>query len=94
MEGLAKPGGSSFLPPWPSWARKVGLGGGSALRITTQPLIPSDIQSGWELADEAGNIDPHTTTPKVSSLLSPPSRCLQLFPIQNSGSGISIKSIN
>ena len=64
MDGPAKPDGSSFLPPWPSWARKVGLGGGSALRITTQPLIPSDIQSGWELADEAGDIDPTHPLPK------------------------------
>lgn len=42
----ARPDGSSFLPPRPGWARKVGLGGvgvgcgegGSAVRITAQPL--------------------------------------------------------
>lgn len=37
---------------------------------------------------------PHPTTPEVSSSLSPPPRCQQLFPTQNSGIGIFIKFIS
>lgn len=52
----------------------------------------SEIQSGWELADRAGDAD--LTQPLQESYLFPLSRCQQLFHIQNFGIGISIKFIN
>lgn len=52
----------------------------------------SEIQSGWELADKAGDAD--LAQPLQESYPFPLSRCQRLFHIQNSGIGISIKFIN